>query len=462
MKKSIYFILSFFCLMSMLASCFDDNTVDYSGYNECAITAFSLKDFEWSDTLPDQYGSDSTFTTSISASNYHFTIDQEKGLIYNNDSLPAGTPINKILASVTADGNASFQYDSDSTWYAMTDTINFNRKVVATVFSYNGNNSKKYTIRVNVHQQDSTSSHWDRNAGMWIGKSLVAPRAVTYGKQVAVYGLLNGNLMVTKAAQNSMDWSTPVPVVGISNEACYDNITCYQNTLYILDKETLYVSDDAVNWTQMQTNTPISHLLGCNSSELFGVYNNTFFTTSDGISWNQEATEYPEFIPDSNIFSFYSPMTTNSNLERTVVFGQQKESTDTIASSWYRDNGYQDNYSNTWGYMYTSRDNNYALPNLNNLVVLYYKKYLIAFGNDCRNKGYYRPFERLLVSKDWGLTWKSQKDEKLDTYLELPAELYRNSNDFAAYVDDDANLWILMSQTGDMWCGYIHFMKFAE
>jgi len=330
------------------------------------------------------------------------------------------------------------------------------------VFALSGNYSKNYTITVNVHKQDADSTHWNSYSGAWAGKDLKAPRAVTYGNKVAVYGKLNGKLMVTTAYQGSVDFTTPVEVAGISDNASYDNIVYFQNALYILDKEALYVSDDAVNWTQMQTNTPISHLMGCNTAELFGAYDGTFITSSDANAWNKEYTEFPEFIPDSNIYSFYAPYSTNLDLERTVTFGQLKESTDTIGTAWFRDNGYQENYSNLWGYTYISRDNNYALPNLDNLVVMYYKEYLIAIGNNCRNKGYKRALDYVYVSKDWGLTWKAQKDEKYDTYLELPSSLYRNTEEFAAYVDSDNDVWILFAGSGDMWYGYLNRMKFAE
>lgn len=465
MRKSIYLVLAFVGLMCGLSSCFKDKTVDYSDYNDCALTALSLKDIEWSDTVPDQYGNDSVYSTKLTGTDYPFTIDQVNGLIYNTDSLPKGTPVKKILLNVTADGNAAYQRNNssdDSYYYLANDTIDFSQPIHATVFSLNGNYSKKYTITLNVHQQDGDESQWNLCEKEWAGKDLEAPRAVTYGNRVAVFGQQNGKLMVTTAFQSSQDFSTPVEVAGVSSNASYDNVVYYQNALYMLDKETLYVSDDAVNWTQMQTNTPISHLMGCNTTELFGVYGDTFITSTDANAWNTEYTEFPEYIPDSNIFSITVPYSTNLDLERTVTFGQQKESTDTIATAWYRDNGYQEGYSNLWGYIYTSRDNNYALPNLDNLVVMHYKKYLIAIGNNCRNKGFKRALDYVYVSKDWGLTWKAQKDEKYDTYLTLPSALYRNQKPFAAYVDKDYNVWILLGESGEMWYGYLNKMKFAE
>lgn len=466
MRKSLYFLLSIFCLASLITSCIKDETVDYSGYTKCAITSFSFKDIEWDDTVKNQYNEDSIFTTTIAGSDYPFTIDQERGLIYNVDSLPVGTPVNKVLVELVADGEVIYRHNNSTDsipYYVNRDTINFTAPIHAIVFALNGSSTKEYTISLNVHKQHADSTQWTRHNGEWVGKDLQTPKAVTYGKSVAVFGIKDGKLMVTTAPQGSMNWSTPTEVSGISAEANYDNIVYFQQALYLIDNDMLYVSDDAMNWTKIQTNTPVSTLLGCNSKELFGAYDKSFIVSDDAMNWNKENTEYPEFIPDSNIFSYTSQYNTNQYLERTVTFGQISESTDTIAAVWYRDNGYQINYSNQWGYMYTSRDDNsYALPNLENLVVLYYKDYLIAFGNKSRNKGSARAFNQLYVSKDWGLTWKGQKDETKETYLELPSALYRNENEFAAYVDSEYNLWILMSKTGDVWCGYLNKMKFAN
>lgn len=462
MKKSIYLTLMFFCLMTALSSCFKDSEIDYENYNECAITSFVLKDIEWTDTLPDMYGADSTFTHTVTGSSYKFTIDQEKNLIYNRDSLPVGTPVNKVMVTVVSDGLAAFQYDSDSEFHDLEkDTLDFTKPVSAVITSYSGSNVRKYSLKLNVHKQHADSTQWIRNAGVWVGKDLKAPKAVTFGERVAVFGTQEGKLLVTTAAQNSMEWSLPAPVEGVSENARYDNMVCFQNALYVVDNETLFVSDDAIHWTQT-SDAPVSCLLGCNSTELFAVYDQTFITSADAQHWNAEETEYPAFIPDSNIFSFFAPFNTNTNLERTVAFGQLKESKETTATAWFRDNGNMGNNGNLWAYMYTSADNDYALPNLNNLVILNYKNYLIAFGNECRNRGNVKAFERLFVSKDWGLTWKSQKDETYETYLKLPSALLRNKQEFAAYVDREYNLWILMTGTGDIWHGYQNKMKFAE
>ena len=355
-------------------------------YRDCAITAFSLKDISWEVKTKGYKGDDSTYTKTVKASEYKFTIDQMKGLIYNTDSLPAGTKIDKVLVNVTADGNAVYSKgtSSDDIGMLQSDSIDFSKDVKATIYSISGEYSKAYTIRVNVHQVEPDSTQWFQNKVAWCGKDLQAPKATTFGGKVAVFGIQDGKLMVTTATQGSMDWSSLEEVQGVSSAAKYDNAMAFQDHLFMTDGDVLYASDDAVNWTQMQTNAPVSLLFGCNSNNMFAVSGNTLITSNDGLAWNNTTTEHAEFIPDHNTFCFTVPTTTNLNIERSLTFGQIAESTDTIASAWYATDGTQTGYSNQWSYMYTARDNNnWALPNLKNLVVLFYRQYLIAFGNDC-------------------------------------------------------------------------------
>lgn len=464
MRKSIYAIAVLFCLLTGLSSCLEGDETDYSIYRDCAITAFSLKDISWEVTTKNKAGNDSTYTQTVTASAYHFTIDQMRGLIYNTDSLPAGTKVNKVLVNLTADGNAVYNKGTgDEMGMLQSDSIDFTKDVKATVYSISGEYSKAYTIRVNVHQVDPDSSQWFQNKVEWCGKELQTPKAATFGDKVAVFGIQDGKLMVTTANQGSMSWSSLEEVQGVTNAAKYDNVVAFQDILYMVDGDVLYVSEDAVSWTQMQTNAPIHQLFGCNSNNMFAVSDKSFLISNDGLAWNNITTENPEIIPNQNIFSYTVPTSTNQSIERTLTFGQITESTDTIASAWYLTNGNQDGYSNQWSYMYTTRDNNnWALPNLKNLVVLFYRKYLIAFGNECLNGGKITSFENMLVSKDWGLTWKDQANETLDIYPTLPAALKGNEQEFAAYVDKDHNIWIMFCGSGDIWCGYLNKMKFAE
>ncbi|MCF0187277.1 MAG: hypothetical protein HUJ98_12420, partial [Bacteroidaceae bacterium] len=239
--------------------------------------------------------------------------------------------------------------------------------------------------------------------------------------------------------------------------AQHTEITVFQNKLYLVEDKQLYSSSDGVEWMTETADSDISHLLGCNSSRLFAVHNGQFLSSTDAHYWDIEESEYPDLIPDGNIYSFSHPTATNSKIERTVLLGQLSNSTDSIAPVWYRQG------EDAWTYMYTSADKSYFLPNLKNLVALNYKNYLIAFGLERQNSRYpSEPLSGIYVSLDNGLTWKQQEDEDNFIYPTLCDELKGMDLPFAAYVDEEWNIWILFSVTGEVWRGKLNFVDFAS
>lgn len=87
-----------------------------------------------------------------------FVIDQVNGRIYNPDSLPFGTVIEKVVCTVTyANGLASIEVTQDalpdSTYYwNLSDSLDFSKPVKMVTTAYDGITKKTYITQVNVHQ----------------------------------------------------------------------------------------------------------------------------------------------------------------------------------------------------------------------------------------------------------------------------------------------------------------------
>lgn len=460
MKKSLYLFLALLGLLPAFTSCLnDDNEIDYSLYKECAISSFSISDIETTFHTTNSKGEDSTYTVTVTGSNYAFAIDQLKGEIYNVDSLPVNTDITHVVCSITADGSPTYQKEDEEWYYVSTsDSLDFTQPVQIRVWAYDGISTRDYTVRLNVHTQDGDSTLWNKEEYRFAGAAFTAPHAITFGNRVAVYGQVDGELQVTVADKGGRLWDTPTTPSGLTAQARYTEIAVFNDQLYIVDNGTLCTSADGLHWSAVETSLPVVHLLGSDSQTLYASGEEGFIASANGNDWYAEPTEYPAFIPDNNIRVFNKPMPTNPNLQRTLMFGQIEASTDSCAVAWFREtNSY-------WGYMYTAKDNYYRLPNLDHLAVLDYREYLIAFGGASRNRKTNPPLplSDIYVSKDSGLTWKTQKDEKFDIYPKLPAELKGNTQEFTAYVDDDAYIWILFSGSGEIWRGRLNRMGFKR
>lgn len=463
MKKIINLLVAavvFLCA----TSCISSEETDTSIFTDCAITSFSISDIETKLTAKDQSGEDSTYTMKVTGSAVAFTIDHLKREIYNTDSLPRYTDIKHVLCTIVSDGNTVYKnnnYDSTNSesaeWGATSDSIDFTKPVTFRVWAYNGQDYRDYEVRLNVHQCDSSETVWQKMANAYPGQELKQPRAITFGKKVAVFGMKNQVLHVTTADMGQQNWTQLAPVQGLTGKAQFTEITTFGNQLYIVDDQQLMVSADGVTWAAESANMDFSHLLGNSGTQLFAVNGEQFFVSTDGKNWEPEISEYAEMIPDTNIFSVHYPTSTNQQIERTVMMGQISESTDSIAPVWFRQG------DSPWTFMQTSVNKAYFLPNMENLVILHYKNYLLALGGKIMNTRYpNQPLNGIYVSMDNGLTWKVQNDDEKYIYPTLSEELTGNAHPFAAYVDDDLYIWLLFSETGEVWRGRLNYITFAK
>ena len=120
MKNRIVLMLAG-CFVFLLSSCLKSDEVEaYDVTTNCQISSFSLS----SDSVP-------------GLSSVNFTIDQLSGEIYNLDSMPYGTEIEKVLctlsyaSSVAVSGTeVSPEALKDSTyWWSSSYSIDFSKSV---------------------------------------------------------------------------------------------------------------------------------------------------------------------------------------------------------------------------------------------------------------------------------------------------------------------------------------------
>lgn len=102
-----------------------------------------------------------------------FTIDVNRRLIYNPDSLPKGTDITRLVASISLASSTSVgeisisgattMKDTTYTYNASaTDSIDFTGRVTLTVKAADGISTKQYLLQVNVHNLESDSLYWNK------------------------------------------------------------------------------------------------------------------------------------------------------------------------------------------------------------------------------------------------------------------------------------------------------------
>ena len=170
-NKLVLFITGCFALV--LSSCLkSEDVTDIELVKNCQISSFKLS----SDSIS---GLDTV----------KFTIDQLTGRIFNIDSLPFGTKIEKVVCTITAASSyalsgievSPYAYP-DSTYYLnnLSDSINFSAPVKFVVHAYDQVTTKVYMAQVNIHQVVPDSMVWSMYANPMIGITVKDQKVVTY------------------------------------------------------------------------------------------------------------------------------------------------------------------------------------------------------------------------------------------------------------------------------------------
>ena len=154
----------------MLSSCLKDNEVNTVYYEDTALSSFSLGTLKCTVHTKSSTGEDSTYTANVVGSSFAFSIDQQRGLVYNLDSLPQNTDVSRAICTATVKNAGSIlinlhtkdgQRDS-LVLYSSTDSIDFSKPVEFRVYNQSGSSFRKYMVEVRVHQQNGDDFHWSQ------------------------------------------------------------------------------------------------------------------------------------------------------------------------------------------------------------------------------------------------------------------------------------------------------------
>lgn len=192
-----------------------------------------------------------------------FSIDLKNGVIFNADSLPVGTKIDKLVPSIKYSSyitGATIKMEGGQTRTgevnyieSPTDSIDFTGNVTLTLSTDEGALTKDYLIKVNVHKQKSDSIIWGDEALAKLPSRLNNPKAQKSldfsGRAVSLIEEADGSYTLANSTdlfnnvwnrqQVSFQFTPQVPTLTASSEK-----------LYILDLAgDMYESEDGMTWT---------------------------------------------------------------------------------------------------------------------------------------------------------------------------------------------------------------------
>ena len=251
------------CLVGMLSSCLKtEEAIQIELTKNCQIKSFTLS-------------SDSV----AGLSSVKFTIDQLTGRIFNMDSLPYGTKIEKVYCTLTTastyDVNSvevtPYAYP-DSTYYlqSLSDSIDFSAPVKFVMHAYDGITTKTYLAQVNIHQIDPDTMIWVEAANPVLPVAIREQKIMQMEQEGGIACLMyvepatgEGYQLYQASESNPTQWEqlslSGLPMEGV----CLSQMTYYNKVLYVATEAgALYRSADGQTWSVVEGAPAIRILLG--------------------------------------------------------------------------------------------------------------------------------------------------------------------------------------------------------
>lgn len=456
-------------------SCLSSDETDYSQYQDSDITAFSVGDIKTTRHTTTAAGKDSTYTETLSGDSIKWEIDQIAGKIYNLDSLPVGTNVKKIVATITAGGTLA--RDSAGTLLYFnngSDSLDFTNPQVFRIIPYaNSNNGdyttkfRQYTVEVRVHTVDPDAWSWDSipsTKAAFPGEAFTAgQKAVELNGTIYVFGT-DGTTTSVATSADGENWTSAEALTGYAG-IDYNSVIADTDHAEFYAKAadgSLCVSEDGKTWALAFAND-------VKISTLLYKENDTFYAVADGKLVTLDGTGQlttldaggdEAYLPSSHIRAFTFDGSVVAANTRHVLLGTGAEAADTAVVAWVKTRNESD-----WMYIGNSGNNPgaKACPAFNNLAVFAYGKNLVAFGGDNTADGAKaKGFKDVYISDDYGITWLPSKKKNV-----FP-DYFRTDdvrNRAFSYIIKSGKLWIFWSKPvkdAYVWSGYLnktHFIR---
>lgn len=444
MKKPIAFVVMSALALTFLASCGDDNKSSELS-SDCAINAIVLGNLSRIYHTYLDNGKDTSYSITVPGAAYPLHIDQINRRIFNSDSLPVGTAVNKVyFTTFSADGIVSYRLESGKdTLYSTKDTLDFTSPRIFTIFASDGSGSRSYTIDIKIHNADPDAYSWvaASPADNDVAK-LESMRMIAKDGQLYLWGSKNGtNVVMTRKTGEGVALWTKKDISGTDGLQT-KSINLFNGKFVAISESGLVESENGADWTETATSLVPDRILAADE-ELYITVSGKIYSSSDLKSWKEEkADNSTAFLPTENIYSAVLPAVNNPNIENIVCVGYLDGKTET----WKKEMNKVYPEDNAWSYYPTTEETPRTLPYLKGFNMMKYDGKLFCAGINDDTVNVY-------TSTDGARAWKKVKVPTM-----VPAQTGKPTEIFMT-PDDDNHIWLVCSGTGTLWKGYLNRLK---
>lgn len=444
MKKPIAFVVMSALALTFLASCGDDNKSSELS-SDCAINAIVLGNLSRIYHTYLDNGKDTSYSITVPGAAYPLHIDQINRRIFNSDSLPVGTAVNKVyFTTFNADGIVSYRLENGKdTLYSTKDTLDFTSPRIFTIFASDGSGSRSYTIDIKIHNADPDAYSWvaASPADNDVAK-LESMRMIAKDGQLYLWGSKNGtNVVMTRKTGEGVALWTKKDISGTDGLQT-KSINLFNGKFVAISESGLVESENGADWTETATSLVPDRILAADE-ELYITVSGKIYSSSDLKSWKEEkADNSTAFLPTENIYSAVLPAVNNPNIENIVCVGYLDCKTET----WKKEMNKVYPEDNAWSYYPTTEETPRTLPYLKGFNMMKYDGKLFCAGINGDTVNVY-------TSADGARAWKKVKVPTM-----VPAQTGKPTEIFMT-PEDDNHIWLVCSGTGTLWKGYLNRLK---
>lgn len=407
-------------------------------------------------------------TTTYSASDFTFTIDQTARLIYLRDSLPYGSRVDKMPITIHSAGAYGTRLVDDGNGgeeevlWSSTDSLDLREPVRIRVYASDEVTSRTYTIKVDVHSVDPDSLVWGRVADSFSAGAAVGDmRTVVAGDRLVTLAVTADG---SRAAYIN-NWRDPAPA-WTAAALTGDAADALVGSAQVLDGRVLMAtasgrvvaSADGQTWTVTGLDGDVQTLVGTITvggvTQMVAIVDDggtrRFRLTADGEAWTGAEGDVPTAFPADFFTGFETLLATSGTRHRLCVMGAEDPATalnDTTSFAWFTLDGTE------WASMEGA--STLRLPKLARPTMLSYAGQTLAFGT-----GDTEMLSRIFTSEDYGLVWRTSSRKVCMAYD------FEGRTHYSAAVDGDGWIWMFFGNAdgrGDaVWRGRVNRLGFAQ
>ena len=444
-------LLSLLALVLLASSCSEKSNVVSTSNDYCYISSVILGNVK---------RKIQNTTVTFSAVEYEMTINQRTNSIENRDSLPYGSQLSRVIATIHFDGStlAYREKGSNSEWtsYNATDSLDLTKPLELFLTSNDNQSSRIYTLKVNVHQQEGDSLFWkqcDNNVAELA--DMTDMKTFVLNNKLFVLGLKTSGITLAERSSTEAEgeW-TETPVTDLPASTDIQTLRQYEDMLYLSTNDgEIFSSADAKGWRQEgSTYSAPLKLVEKTVKYYYAISEGKILRSADATTWEEETLDTDAaMLPTTDIRALSVEQANGNN--RIILVGQSENSENAVVwNKMWNDSEKEENAE--WIYFPITHDNNIPCPRLEYLNLLSYDGKCIAFGGASSINDSRKALETMYVSQDYGITWRPDQEHR------MPSELKGVEGSITSTVDVNNFIWIITN--AQVWRGRLNRLGFAQ